>query len=165
MGTFGNHLALGITSLSPSIWSSVCSLQAIGLSRPVWKKPWAAWSDLVADPALGRVLYQRFPEVSFSQSYPVIPNRRKSGLAAKLSLFFKTVVSCSLSAGNSFFSLLFPLLHPVSGGVEVFMLEYEQHEPQCGSMKTHALEPLLVLQICLVWTDKLQYTATRLPIH
>lgn len=51
------------------------------------------------------------------------------------------VVTCSLYARNNTFPVLFPLLCPTSIlGVIVVMLEYKQHELQCGSMKPHALE-------------------------
>lgn len=75
-----------------------------------------------------------------------------------------SLAHCLLRTASFLFYFLYSI-QTVFGGVLVFMLEHEQHELQCGSMKPHALEPLLVLQIWLVWTAKLQCTATRLPIH
>lgn len=41
-------------------------------SRPDWKKPWAVWSDLMADPALSRRLDWRPPQGPSHLKYPSI---------------------------------------------------------------------------------------------
>lgn len=39
--------------------------------RPAWSKPWLTWSDLVADPGLGRKLDWKSPDVPSSPNEPV----------------------------------------------------------------------------------------------
>lgn len=53
----------------PERWCSLCLWRFLSSS---WMQPWAAWSDPRADPAEGRRLDQRPPELPSSLSYPAI---------------------------------------------------------------------------------------------